>query len=296
MKKPAITVVGSLNMDLVTLTDRFPEQGETVLGKEFFTVPGGKGANQAVAASRLGAEVKLVGRIGNDPFGEVLKETMEKNGVFLTDVKPVTDVASGVATIILSESDNRIIVTPGANNFVTKEYVESYKEVILSSDMVLLQMEIPLATIIYVVELCHANNVPVILNPAPAQKLDEGIWHKVTYLTPNETEKEVLFGNNLNQALREKLIITEGKRGATYFKSDKSYRIKGFPVQPVDTTGAGDTFNGALAVAFAEGQDLKKAVTFANAAAAISVLKRGAQGGMPNRPELDHFLNEREIL
>ncbi|MCR6095436.1 ribokinase [Salipaludibacillus agaradhaerens] len=290
MKKPVVTVIGSLNMDLVTQTNSFPVKGETVIGDHFMTVPGGKGANQAVAAARLGANVNLIGRVGDDPFGEILLRNLTENSVFKANVEPVTDCATGVATIILHDRDNRIIVTPGANNYVTKEYIVQHENVILTSDIVLLQMEIPLPTIEFVLQLCEASAVPVILNPAPAHQLSEEAWQRATYLTPNETEKELLFGKEPSEYLREKLIVTEGKHGVSFFESGSFDRVDGWSVTPVDTTGAGDTFNGAMAVALAEGKSKAEAITFANAAAAMSIQKLGAQGGMPTRQALEEFI------
>ncbi|UTR15682.1 ribokinase [Salipaludibacillus sp. LMS25] len=292
MKKPIVTVIGSLNMDLVTQTNSFPVQGETVIGNHFMTVPGGKGANQAVAAARLGADVHLIGRVGDDAFGEVLLKNLTDNRVIMSNVEPVTDCATGVATIILHDHDNRIIVTPGANNYVTKEYILQHENVILISDIVLLQMEIPLPTIEFVLELCDTSGIPVVLNPAPAHQLSEESWQRATYLTPNETEKELLFGKEPSRYLREKLIVTEGKHGVSFFESGSLNRIDGWSVTPVDTTGAGDTFNGAMAVALAEGKSLAAAISFANAAAALSIQKLGAQGGMPTRQALEQFITD----
>ncbi|WP_096435858.1 ribokinase [Alteribacter populi] len=294
MTKPTITVIGSINMDMVTNTDIFPSQGETVLGESFSTMPGGKGANQAVAAARLGAQVRMIGRVGDDPFGPVLKQVLSDNGIFSGDVEPVTECSSGVATIILSDRDNRIIVTPGANNHVTPEYVEKFKEEIIKSDIVLLQLEIPLKTIEYVLDLCTEYETTVILNPAPAQLLRKGSWQKATYVTPNETEYNQLFTASIQSDLRSKLIITKGARGASFFDGQHEVEISSYRVEPVDTTGAGDTFNGAFAVAIAEGRALEEAVSFANGAAALSVQKLGAQGGMPTRDQLDRFMEQRQ--
>lgn len=295
MKKPLITVIGSVNMDLVTNTKKFPSQGETVIGDFFKTMPGGKGANQAIAAARLGGKVQFIGRVGDDQFGTELKNVLNNEGIFLVNVEPVTHVSTGVATIILSEGDNRIIVTSGANDYVDVNYLETLKEQILKSDLVLIQFEIPLETIKYILSLCHDNQIPVIVNPAPARNLEINDWMKATFITPNESEAAQLFGEEKEiskQPIAEKLVITRGGNGASYLDNEVFKSIPTFPVPITDTTGAGDTFNGALAVAITEGFQLDQAIKFANGAAALSVQKLGAQTGMPIRKELENFLEK----
>ncbi|WP_078393683.1 ribokinase [Shouchella patagoniensis] len=289
MSKPKVTVIGSINMDMVTQTDVVPEQGETVMGTGFQTVFGGKGANQAVACARLGADVKMIGRVGDDAFGELLKGGLLAEGVSVDCVEPVTHCSSGVATILLSDRDNRIIVTPGANHRVDEAYVSSYEDVIASSDIVLVQLEIPLKTVVYTVDLCAKHQIPVILNPAPAQELPPETYEKSTYITPNESEQEQLF-SKVSAALSEKLIVTQGANGVRWFENGQTEYVAGHQLVPVDTTGAGDTFNGALAVAIGNKQPLREAISFANAAAAVSVQSFGAQGGMPTTEEVWTFL------
>ncbi len=286
MKQKKVTVIGSINLDMVTTSDRIPHQGETMMGTGFNTVPGGKGANQAVAAARLGSDVTMIGCVGDDPFGKVLLENLEQEGISTDCVEPVTGVSSGVATILVSDGDNRIIVTPGANDYVTPNYVERYLEVIDRSDMVVLQLEIPLKTIEYVTGYCYRNHIPVILNPAPIQDVPDEVLKQATYVTPNETEVTTLTVS------KEKLIVTEGKRGVSYYHNGEQQQVSGYNVTVEDTTGAGDTFNGALAVYLAEGQPLKEAIAFANAAAALSVQKFGAQGGMPIRRDVIQFMKK----
>ncbi|WP_416147610.1 ribokinase [Salipaludibacillus sp. HK11] len=293
-RKPKITIVGSINMDMVTVTNVFPEQGETLVGESFVTVPGGKGANQAVAAARLDAEVRMIGRVGDDSFGTVLKHSLQSEGIFSDSVEPVTDCSSGVATIIISDDNNRIVVTPGANYHVSPDYIKKYKEILLTSDIVLIQLEIPMETVEYVTDVCSENEIPIICNPAPAQTIQPFYLDKLTYLTPNETESETLFGKFVPDALRNKVIVTKGDKGAIYYEEDTPFTVPGYRVKPVDTTGAGDTFNGALAVALAEGKLIPEAIEFANAAAALSVTSFGAQGGMPIRKEVHNFLDEQE--
>lgn len=282
-----ITVIGSINMDLVVGTDRFPKQGETVLGNLYTTVPGGKGANQAVAAARLGDQVHMVGAVGNDTFGIQLLDGLEKEQIDTQGVKK-TNGASGIANILLSEGDNRIIVVPGANHELANADIDAQKATIKKSSMVILQLELPISVVEYTLQVAKELGVPAILNPAPAAGFTEAM-KQADFLTPNETEAEELFGTNWELELERypnRMVVTLGKNGARYFDGDKHVTVEGFPTTAVDTTGAGDTFNGALAVALSEGSDFKEAVRFANAAASLSVEKFGAQGGMPNRQEV----------
>lgn len=289
-----VVVIGSSSMDLVVTSSVRPGAGETVLGESFQTVPGGKGANQAVAAARLGAEVYMIGCIGDDHYGEAILQNFKENGVHTDYVKPVTDIKTGTAHIILAEGDNSIVVVKGANDHVTSEYVSKALEIIQQADIVMIQQEIPLETIAYVSKICEQYNVPLLLNPAPAHEIDEEIIQRATYITPNEHEATLLFkGLNVNEALRlhpKKVFITEGKNGVRYFNGNEEVVVPTFVVEAVDTTGAGDTFNAAFAVAVAEGKTFDESLRFANRAASLSVTKFGAQGGMPNRKEVEDQL------
>ncbi|MGH2316741.1 ribokinase [Planococcus sp. SE5232] len=280
-----ITVVGSINMDLVVQTDRFPKQGETALGNLYTTVPGGKGANQAVAAARLGSGVHMIGAVGQDAFGSELLAGLKEEGIQVEHVKQI-DGASGIANILLSEGDNRIIVVPGANHSVTTEEIDALTDQLAASDLVMMQLEMPIPVIQRTLEICHQQGVPTILNPAPASGFTAELLPYCTYLTPNETEAEEIFGGDWEAALEEypnRLVVTLGQKGAQFYDGEKHVLVGGFPTKAVDTTGAGDTFNGALASALSEGQAFEEAVRFANAAASLSVEKFGAQGGMPER-------------
>lgn len=291
--KPKITVIGSINMDMITISNVFPTKGETVLGQKYQTKPGGKGANQAVAASRLKAEVNMVGMVGEDRIGKDLLEELNEKGVSTKMVKTVSHLNTGTATIILSDKDNRIIVIPGANNELSPTYIDQFSDEILESDLVLVQFEIPVEVILYCIDLCYENNIPIIVNPAPAIELPNEYWLKTTYITPNETEATQLFSDqNQLQDLKAKLITTVGDKGVYYNKGESLINIPAYQVEPIDTTGAGDTFNGALAVALAEKKDIADAIKFANAAAALSTLKIGAQDGMPTREEVERFLQK----
>ncbi len=289
----SVCVIGSINMDLTVSTSVLPKQGETVLGESFATYPGGKGANQAVAAARLGSHVHMIGAVGTDVFGADLKNHLQAEGVDTSAIEKIEGQATGTATIILTNNDNRIIVAPGANHSVTPSYVKRHRKVIEKSDIVLLQMEIPLETISYVVSVAKAANVPVILNPAPYQPLPSSILHQVDYMTPNELEAELLKKDLIDEDVLRKWITTKGKLGSSLYVQGAEVNIPGYKVTVKDTTGAGDTFNGALATQLAQGIKLKRAVSFANAAAALSVMEKGAQGGMPHLQQVEEFLKER---
>jgi ribokinase len=290
-----IVVVGSINMDLVTLAPRFPAPGETLLGERFLTVPGGKGANQAVAAARLGAEVTLVGAVGRDAFGAELMRGLAGEGIDLTHVATLDDVGSGTASITVAEGDNQIIVVPAANARVTPAQVERARDRIERADAVLVQMEIPLETVEATVRLGHRFDVPVILNPAPAQPLPREWLALASYLTPNQHELARVLEADADQDFRTLMqqapcpvVLTRGGEGAWYREHGESVHQPGFAVEVVDTTGAGDTFNGALAVYLREG--LEVAVRKACAAAALSVTRLGAQGGMPRARDVNALL------
>jgi len=289
-----VTVIGSSSMDLVVTSSIRPGAGETVLGESFKTVPGGKGANQAVAAARLGADVSMIGCVGEDHYGKAILENFKSNGVSVKNVKPVTDLDSGTAHIILAEGDNSIVVVKGANDYITPDYVEKAKEKIKEADIVLIQQEIPEETVEYVAQLCQELKVPLLLNPAPARPLKAEVIEQVSYITPNEHEAELLFeGKEKEEVLKQypnKLFITEGKQGVRYFNGEKEVLVPSYQVETIDTTGAGDTFNAALAVALAEGMGFEKGIQFANRAASLSVTKFGAQGGMPTRKEVEESL------
>ncbi|PEP25443.1 ribokinase [Bacillus wiedmannii] len=286
---PNIAVVGSISMDLVAVSKKRPKAGETVIGEAFHTIPGGKGANQAVAAARLGANVAMVGAVGDDNYGAVVKKNLENERVFIDYVVPVTDTATGIAHIVLAEEDNSIIVVQGANALVNEPVVDRSKDLLIKADMVVLQLEIPLETVEYVLAICEEHNIPVMLNPAPAQVLSEDILEKATYITPNEHECRIVlddFTSPIEDLLAKypnKLLMTEGSKGVRFHNGTEIVHVPSIAVDVVDTTGAGDTFNGALAVALSEGETLQKAIRFANIAGGLSVTRLGAQGGMPTR-------------
>lgn len=296
-KRKKVCVVGSINMDLVTTTDKMPQQGETVIGTAFATYPGGKGANQAVAAARLGADVTLVGAVGEDSFGQVLKDHFQSEGIRLDAISVVNGEATGIASIILSENDNRIIVASGANAKVTPEMVEANKESIIQSDIIIMQFELPMETTLYTASLAREHQIPFIINPAPYHEMPEELLQLATYFTPNELELAAMEKIPLFDTVTDKMIVTRGSEGVEFFTDRGNSRtVPAFQVPVKDTTGAGDTFNGAFAAELASGQTVEQAIQFANATAALSVTKLGAQSGMPRRDEVHAFLKEKGLL
>lgn len=290
-----IAVIGSCNVDLTVEAERRPGAGETVMGKRLIVSPGGKGANQAVAASRLGADVYMVGCIADDSHGEIIMKALKDSHVKTDYIYTKTGTSTGTAHITLAEGDNSIIVVKGANAMVGKEEVDKAWDVISSAELVLLQYEIPMETIGYIIKRCAEAGVKVLLNPAPFTDTPEEWIRDAAFVTPNEHEAKLMFsGKSREEVLKDypgKVIMTLGSEGVAYGDGDKAVVVPGFKVKAVDTTGAGDTFNGAFAVAVSEGKNLTEAVRFANAAAALSVQKIGAQGGMPWRHEVEEMLS-----
>lgn len=289
-KKPKITVVGSINMDLVTITSQVPKRGETLFGEHFQMSPGGKGANQAVAAARLGAHVQLIGCVGNDRFGEDIVAHLHEQGVDVSNVEPVTHVTA-TATIVVADQDNSIIVVPGANNYVTASFVESRREVIADSDILVLQLEVPLDGVRKAVQIAKENGVKVILNPAPIQPLPSDLIQDIDYLTPNEHEQMLLRQDRSEEELSGKLIVTKGSEGVCIYEEGREINVPAYKINVVDTTGAGDSFNGGLAYALGKGLSLQDACKYGNAVAALSTTKLGAQAGMPTGAEVEAFID-----
>lgn len=280
-----IVVIGSINVDLVFTSDKRPQAGETVMGKTFSLIPGGKGANQAVAASKLGADTYMIACVGNDSNGEFSLKNLNDMGVNTRGVKIVDEVPTGLANIIVADNDNSIIVIPGANYAIGKDLIDENKKLILSAGMVLLQLEIPMEVVEYVVDICFENKVRVLVNPAPAAPLKKSLIDRATYITPNEHELKLIFDNlDTDEVLKKypnKLIVTMGSKGVKYHDGKEIRVIPSNKVDVVDTTGAGDTFCGALAAALVRGDSIRDAIIFANKTAAFAVTKLGAQSGMP---------------
>lgn len=304
-----IVVVGSLNMDLVVGAPKIPAPGETVIGGDLQTFPGGKGANQAVAAARLGAQVAMVGRVGDDAFGAQLKQTLENDGVDLAYVQNTAVTPSGVALIVVDAAgQNSIVVASGANMRLTPADVEAAAPAIRAADVLVLQLESPLETVQRAAELARAHGVTVILNPAPARPLPPELLALVDVIIPNESETAALTGLPVTSAdeltaaadrLRAQgvgmVILTLGARGALLATAGGVRRFPAFPVdQVVDTTAAGDAFVGGLATAVAEKQPLDAAIAWGNAAGALAVTRAGAQPSLPTRAAVEALLNATE--
>ena len=305
--KQQIVVIGSSNTDLIVKAPRIPKPGETILGGRFIKAAGGKGANQAVAAARAGGRVSLIARIGEDAFGDEAISGFKADRIDTRWIRRDAHHSSGVALIVVdAEGENSIAVAPGANDHLGPADVTAAAEVIGQASIVVLQLEVPLAGVGTATRLAAERGVPVLLNPAPAQTLPAALLEQVSILTPNETEVESLTGIRVSDeasarrgahALRDRgvetVIITLGPRGVYCLSPSLEGLVTGFSVQAVDTTAAGDTFNGALAVALAEDVDLSEALRFAQAAAALSVTKEGAQPSAPSRKTIEQFLAER---
>jgi ribokinase len=298
-----IVVVGSSNVDLIIKGDKIPEPGETVLGGTFHKAAGGKGANQAVAASRAGGEVTFISCVGNE-YGEESIEGFRNDGINVDYVKKDPDVATGIALIMVDENgENSIFVASGANLSLTVSDIQKARQIIKDADVLLMQCEIPIEIVEEAAKIASSAGVITILNPAPAQPLSDELLKCVTILTPNETETELLTGmevKNDSDAVNaasmilakgvEVVIITIGSKGALLATKDETTIISGYSVEAKDTTAAGDVFNGALAIAIAENKSLNEAIQFANAAAALSVTRMGAQPSAPKREEIEAMI------
>ena len=300
--KNKIVVIGSINNDLVIGVDKAPVMGETVLGKGFMQIPGGKGANQAVACARLGANTVFVGAVGEDSTGTVLINNLTSNGV-AENVKVVQGKPTGTAMIILCDGDNYIAVDQGANLSVDKAQIDNAEQILKDADMVVLQLEIPLETVQYAMERCKEYNIPVLLNPAPApaKPLSEKILKMADLFTPNESEVYALTGilpstpeeavkgaKRLAEMGAKQIVVTLGGNGCVYGSGTEFRHMPAISLGPVvDTTAAGDSFTAALAVAITEGKSLEQAVSFATKVGALTVTRKGAQPSLPYRKEAE---------
>ncbi len=303
-RRPVVVVLGSVNMDVVVTAARLPGPGETIAGDELHVTPGGKGANQAVAAARLGAEVRIVGRVGEDAFGPMLLEGLASYGVDVSRVASDPGSSSGAAAILLdADRENRIVAVYGANMRCDDEQVRETDSALDGADCLLLQLEIPLEASLSAARVARRKGVRVILDPAPASALPDEAHALVDLLTPNQVEAAALVGHPVNgvdqglSAARELLrrgvgasVVKLGDRGAVYASGDGSGHVPPLEVNAVDTVAAGDAFGGALGVALAEGMDLAGAVRFASVAGAVAVTRPGAQAAMPSRDEVEGLL------
>jgi ribokinase len=306
-----LVVVGSINLDLVSVAPRIPLRGETLIGASFASFSGGKGANQAYAAAHLGTPVSMIGKLGNDSFGAELRTNLESVGVDTTAVE-VESTSSGIAQIITAENgENVIVVIPGANARVSPLYVEKHIDVIRNASIVLTQLETPLETVEYLASVTRKEGIPLVLDPAPARPLPESLLERVDWLTPNESETCSLLGLKSQDVPEEELqevaetllqrgsrnvLLKLGQHGCFLALADgRRIHIPAYVVRAIDSTAAGDAFNGAFASALIEGHDPVRAASWASAVAAISVTRRGAQPSMPTSAEVQTFLQEREI-
>jgi ribokinase len=299
-----LVVVGSLNMDLVVRAPRHPRPGETLIGSQFQTFPGGKGANQAVAAARLGATVRLVGRVGRDAFGDALLQTVRQDGVDTSFISRDPEAATGVALITLDEAgQNTIVVASGANMRVSPEDIAQAEAAFEGANLLLMQLECPLEAVEAAADLAQRRGMAVVLNPAPARPLPASLLEKIDYLLPNQTELQALAEGEANISIAaarllkngvRNLVVTLGEEGALLVTDNTEQKFDAYRVPVVDTVAAGDAFTAAFCVALMEGKSLPEAVQWGNAAGAIAVTRPGAQPSMPNREELIQFLKERQ--
>ncbi|GHP13932.1 ribokinase [Lentilactobacillus fungorum] len=307
MKK--ILVIGSFMTDLVVKSDKFTEEGETIIGKSFGQFTGGKGANQAVAAARLGGNVEMLGELGNDSFGKDQIKSLDDNNIKHDHVLFTDKASSGIGNPQLDATGhNRIVVVPGANYEFTPADLDKLEDVVRTTDIIILQLEIPLETVYEAIKLGNKYDKTIILNPAPAAKLDPKIAPMVTYMTPNEHEAELITGVKtgtdagirkaadalLNQGYKN-VLITIGEKGSYFKNAETELSIPAFKVSAMDTTAAGDSYIGAFAYGLANGVSIEDSLHYAAAAAAIAVTKMGAQPSLPTKKEVDEFLEKHNV-
>ena len=296
-----ILVVGSINMDLVVRADRLPKPGETIIGDQFETIPGGKGANQAIAASRMGASVRMVGSVGNDTFGDILSKGLAEDGIDITYLRRSSSMPNGVALIQVDQhGQNTIVVVPGANGELMESDLAMAFEGFGRGDLLLLQLEVPMPTVQAAAVAAKKQGLTVVLNPAPAQNLPAVLLNNIDILIPNESETKLIGKSDVLEVaikqIREQfsgiLLVTMGELGVDAWQGTDRERIPAFKVDAIDTVAAGDAFVGVLAANLATGMPLRSAIRSANAAAAISVTRLGAQPSLPSKLEVDAFLQQ----
>ncbi|MEK5400151.1 ribokinase [Paenibacillus sp. FSL K6-2859] len=301
MKK--IVVLGSLNMDMVMTTERLPMIGETICSDQIHYMVGGKGSNQAVAVSRMGISTSLLGCVGNDAFGERIQKHLSRETLDISSLNIIEDTPTGIATVFKTKNNNAIVVNSGANDCCDRRIVEENIEIIKQADVLLAQLEIPIETVEYALQKAKEFGVTTILNPAPYKEIPIGLIEYVDYITPNDTEFESMMSGELGSSgdletdMLEwskqnsvKLIVTRSSQGSSYVENGQVTTIPCINVDVVDTTGAGDTFNGILAYAIAEKMELRDAVRIAGIGASLSIRALGAQSGMPSIKELKKYL------
>jgi len=304
----SVISLGSINMDLVVRTPRFANPGETLVGLDFYTAPGGKGANQAVAAGRLGVDTLMFGRIGNDFFGKNLLKNLRENNVGVEGVKTDNSLPTGTALITVdNNAENTIIIIPGSNGAVSDSDIDNLTPYLKEAKILMLQLEIPLDTVVAAAKLAKENEVKVLLDPAPARELPDGLLKLCDFITPNETEAEILTGVKVNgpedakkaaEILIKKgvqaVIVKMSSKGSFYYDGSTEILFSAYKVDAVDTVAAGDAFNGGFAAAFSEGKTIEETLQWANACGALSTTKPGAQPSMPSREDLVSFMKENQ--
>lgn len=300
-----VLVIGSINMDLVIKAEKFPESGETVMGCGFAEIPGGKGANQAIAASMAGAKVCMLGSVGNDRYGEILTKNLKKHGIDCSAVIR-KNCNSGIASITVADGENRIVINPGANNEITKEDIHRYAYLIEWADMVVFQLEIPQEVILEAMVIAKKKDTRIVLNCAPMQKIDPEILELTDIIIPNEHEASMLISSEMSsmemqeEAVRNicrkgisQTIITLGSKGCIYNYGSDVKRYPAYKVNAVDTTAAGDTFIGAFCAKYTGDDSLSDAIQYGTAASAIAVGRFGASVSIPHKNEISEFIKIR---
>ena len=299
-KGKKILVIGSIGYDLTTYYEKMPVIGETIVGRKFAQNPGGKGDNQAVAAARAGGDVSFLGAVGDDTYGDILKKNLEDNNV-KQNLKVVPNMSCQIATILVDQNgQNSIIIVPGANNYVDKKQIDENEKLIDESDIILLQLEIPIETVEYAIDIAYKKNKIIILNPAPGQPLSENILKKVDYLTPNESELSLITGmptetieqielasKKIIELGAKNLIVTLGEKGSLLYNKDGSKLFSAFPTKAVDTAGAGDCFAGVFCTYLSKDYKIDEAIKYANLASSISVTRIGTIPSLPTQKEID---------
>lgn len=301
-----IIVIGSINMDLVVYTDRHPEMGETVFGKQFSRFAGGKGANQAVAMARLGANVQMIGKVGEDEFGETLLTNLSKNGIDTHSILASHNTTGTAFITVDAKGQNSIVVVSGANSELSPVDIDDFTDEIKDADLLVMQLEIPMETVIHAAKLAHENGVQVILNPAPATELPPELLAQIDWIVPNESELAGLSGKPVSslkeirlaaEALKQKgctnVLVTMGERGVFANTADSEVVFPSYKVQAVDTTAAGDAFIGGFATALAEGHSVEAALEMGCASGGLAVTKQGAQSSLPSREDVNLFLKHK---
>lgn len=301
MQNKRIGVIGSINTDIVCITENLPKVGETVVGSDFKIMHGGKGANEAVACSRLGESVNLLACVGTDEFSKSALANLQNEGVHITAVEQIKNAKGGIANITISQKNNQIIVVPGANQLLEKKYIKKYASRLKECSIVGCQFEVPVDSLLIASQICKENNIKFVLNPSPIKEYPKELFDNADYVIVNEIEIKDVSGYDEKSPLKvlekypNKLILTSGNKGCYCYIDNKTINIPALNVNVVDTTGAGDTFLGAFMVGINKNYTLEKALRFANICAGIKTTKLGAQTGMPKLSEVKKYIKQNKI-